>query len=309
MTGFGGLIGSAAAPFISSGLNALLGTGKKNKNALNFDQAFDPGPPLDFSGDLGAKSLGIDYARPALNGLGASGGGYRLGATANADGTISGALDGSGTFAATTLAPRLNRSLSDIDALRAGLQPGFGKVTEARRAAVETARQKAVGDLRDTLGRRRVEGSSFANASLAQADAEFAKAAADADAKSYLEELAATSDLIDRENKYLYQEAARGLEELGLAARFQREFADIFARDAQARLNAAETDLSTRRSLYGQEIASRRNAGVQDLMNRRELALREEQGADETYAGFGKSIGGALGGALKGGIRLPSFLA
>lgn len=298
MTGFEGLIGSAAAPFIASGLNSLLGTGKKNKNVLNFNQAFDPGPPLDFSGELGAKALGIDYARPSLGGLGASGGGYRLGTTVNPDGTIAGSLDNAGSFAARTLAPRLDRSLADLDALRAGVRPGFGQLTRSRRDAIETARQKAVGDLRDTLARRRVEGSSFANASIAQADAEFARAAADADAKSYLEELAATNDLIDRENRILYQEAARGLEELGLAAEFQQRFADIFARDAQARLNAAASDLATRRSLYGQDLANRRSAGVQDLANRRELALKEELGADETFGGFAGGIGKSLGGAL-----------
>lgn len=292
----GSLVGAIASPLIGGGLNALFGTGKKNKNVLNFGSGFDLGPPLDFSGDLGAGSVGLDYGRPALTGSNLSAGGYRLGTTLNPDGTVSSGLDSAGSFGATTLGPRLSRSLADIDALRAGLTPGFGKVTQARRGAIETARQRAVGDLRDTLARRRVEGSSFGNASIAQAEAEFGKAAAEADAQSYLEELDATTQLIAQENDLTYREATRALDELKLGAQYSQSFADLFARDAQIRQSLAAQDLAGRRQLYGQDLTSRRNVGVADLGQRRNLAADEESRAGSFFGGIGSGIGKALAG-------------
>jgi uncharacterized protein YjbJ (UPF0337 family) len=234
--------------------------------------------------------------------------GVSLKATLNPDGTVSGGLDDSNSFSATTLVPRINRSLGDLDRLRGDLQPGFGKVTQARRDAVENARQKAVGDLRDTLARRRVEGSSFGNASLAQAEAEFAAKRAEGDAMSYLQELEATSGLINQERQQLEAGASDAFKRAGLAVESIRGISDIFARDAQLRMQLAENDLASRRSLYGQDLSSRRNAGIADLTNRRNLAAQEEAAAQRYFGEAGDKIGSAFGSVVGqvAGPRVPS---
>lgn len=81
------------------------------------------------------------------------------------------------------------------------LAPGFGKVTEARRRALQDAARKAVGDLQANLQRRNVAGSSFAESQVGQLRAEYDKAIAEADAQSFLDELQATTELMAAKTK------------------------------------------------------------------------------------------------------------
>ncbi len=286
------LIGSVAKPFIGAGFNKLFGTRNKNKDVLNFSRAFDLGPSPTFGGDLGAGAVGLDYAKPLLSGgrLAMGPNGVNAGATLNPDGTVSIGYDDSGTFGASVLRPLTSRSISDLDALQAGLQPGFGKVTQARRNAIENARLKATGDLRDTLARRRIEGSSFGNASVSQAEAEFAKATAEADAQSYLEELDATTKIIQQKTDTAYKTASDELSRIGLAQQFQQQWGDIFSRNAAIMAQLAEQDLSSRRGLIGTDLATRRGAGVQDVINRRGLAATEEQLAGKAAGNFAEGV-------------------
>lgn len=94
-----------------------------------------------------------------------------------------------------------DETYSGLTGLLDQVHPGFGAVTDARTRAIDEARQKTTGDLRDNLSRRRLAGSSFAADSMTRTEAEFANKMADARAQSFLEEMDATSKLLDQRFK------------------------------------------------------------------------------------------------------------
>lgn len=102
---------------------------------------------------------------------------------------------------------QLVQNLSDVFSQQAGrvggllglVRPGFGRLTEARLAAIRDRSTRAIGNLRQNLARRRILGSSFASDALARTEREFAREEADARARSFLEELDVTSQLFGQE--------------------------------------------------------------------------------------------------------------
>jgi len=71
---------------------------------------------------------------------------------------------------------------SELGDLKSLVRPGFsqlrtalGGVQQARLGQVDTSRERAIGDLRENLSRRRVLGSSFGQDALSRADAEFSQ--------------------------------------------------------------------------------------------------------------------------------------
>ena len=67
----------------------------------------------------------------------------------------------------------------EFDNLLGKVSPGFGNLTNARVQAIRDAARSSIGNLGDTLSRRRVFGSSFGQDAIARAEAEFGKAEAD----------------------------------------------------------------------------------------------------------------------------------
>lgn len=128
---------------------------------------------------------------------------------------------------------RFPRSLADIDTLRGTVTPGFSDLRRARLAQISNARDRSIGNLRDNLARRRVQGSSFANASLAQSEREFGEAFAGAEAQSFLEELAANQQLLTLENSFIADALQRELTELGIAAQQSLAFGQLTQQAAQ----------------------------------------------------------------------------
>lgn len=96
--------------------------------------------------------------------------------------------------------------ISGIESSLAGLNPGYGDVTNARVNAIRDLASKSTSDLRGDLARRRVIGSSFASDAISRDSAEFAKQEADSRAKSYLEELDAKTKLIQTKLDYQIKE-------------------------------------------------------------------------------------------------------
>lgn len=137
---------------------------------------------------------------------------------------------------------RFPRLLSDVDVLRGTLTPGFSQVRKARLAAVDRAREAALGNLRDSLARRRVLGSSFGEAALASAEREFGEAAAAAEAQSFLEELDANLKVLAFEQSQIADALNRELAEVNLAGSFGQSMAQMFNNNAQflAQMNAQE---------------------------------------------------------------------
>ncbi len=83
--------------------------------------------------------------------------------------------------------------------LRDRVQPGFGELTRTRIDAIRGAGKRAVGNLREELGKRRVLGSTFASREIASTEAEFGRLEEQSRAESFLQEVALTGQLIKEE--------------------------------------------------------------------------------------------------------------
>lgn len=116
------------------------------------------------------------------------------------------------------LASRFGQRAGELGRLRDLVSPGFGKITESRVKAVERARQRSISDLRGNLSRRRVTGSSFGADTLARAEREFSQAEADVRARSFLEELDASTRLLELQSNAHLAQVQTFINELNLEA-------------------------------------------------------------------------------------------
>lgn len=100
----------------------------------------------------------------------------------------------------STVRSRSGQLRGDVDTLRSNLgiqlgglrdqvEPGFGKLTTARVKAVKDRRDEAIGNLRESLARRKVLGSSFADDAISRSELTFAQEEESARAQSFVEEL------------------------------------------------------------------------------------------------------------------------
>ena len=88
---------------------------------------------------------------------------------------------------------------TDWNALRGKVAPGYSQIRDVRRTALGDAETQATGNLRSSLQNRNLAGSSFANQDLSRVAADFGRARADSDAKTFLEELDATQKIYTAE--------------------------------------------------------------------------------------------------------------
>jgi hypothetical protein len=115
------------------------------------------------------------------------------------------------------------------------VNPGFGALTEARVGALDSARRRATGTLRDNLSRRRVLGSSFAADAMGRVESEFGRQEAEVRAQSFLEELQLTTNLIERETQFRTNAMATALDSLN----FEASLATQLATGATAAMQAS----------------------------------------------------------------------
>ncbi|MGI9411544.1 MAG: hypothetical protein ACR2OV_15805 [Hyphomicrobiaceae bacterium] len=112
----------------------------------------------------------------------------------------------------------LNQGAQQFANIRSQLRPGFGALTESRVGSLRDTARRSIGSLRQNLARRRLQGSSFASDAISRAEAEFGRQEADLRARSFLEELDATQNTINRELELSVGAIERGIAELDLQA-------------------------------------------------------------------------------------------
>lgn len=143
-------------------------------------------------------------------------------------GGLSSSLDANGNLSLVSNADRqgLVRDLGGafgseagfLEALRARVAPGFSDLRTSRLQEIEDARKNAIGNLRENMARRRVQGSSFGQDALTRAELEFGRAKEKTQAESLLQELDATNQLIQQEFTARRGQFETGLNELNLQA-------------------------------------------------------------------------------------------
>lgn len=164
---------------------------------------------------------------------------------------VSTGLSRSGTFPQGAFDQRFPRILSNIDTLRESIRPGFSQLREARLRQVSNARSRGLSDLRDNLRRRRVSGASFANDQIIRAEREFGELAAEQEAKSFLEELGASQQILNLESAQIFEALERELAELNLASGFATNAADLFSRNQMFATQIAISEAQARGEFFG----------------------------------------------------------
>jgi len=180
-----------------------------------------------------------------------------------------------------------------IAGIQAGLDkvnPGFGALTDARVNAIRDQGSAADSDLKANLARRRVLGSSFGNADISTQKAEFAKQEADARARSFLEELDATTKLIDQKLNYQTAEIDATQSYVDKAFSFDR------AAD-QVQLD----ELNQQLSIMTQLISGIQKMAQQNAQVEADYAAQGAANRGQFASGIGSSFGNLVGGFFGGG--------
>jgi len=175
------------------------------------------------------------------------------------------------------------------------VEPGFGRLTEARNRVFEDAltrleqrREAETGDLRENLARRRIAGSSFASDAQARQESAFQQSIdelsgqqAQSNAQSFLQELDITRNLI---NQRFQTETAQAQSALQLL------------NNAES-LNRAATGVQLDELNFIAQLGSGLVSDVQRALGG--IAQRQFQAAAESAAGGGGLLG-TIGGQLLG---------
>lgn len=187
----------------------------------------------------------------------------------------------------------------DLGGLRQTVKPGFSDLRERRLEAVGLARDKAMGNLRDSLTRRRTAGSSFANDSIARAEAEFGKLRSDTEAQTFLEELDANMKLIGQ------QQSVGTSAMQALQSRIQSELnafgglTNLAQIDASAASAGLSADLQMMSNALG-GIAQLQNFTTNMLGLINSNAQAQAEIAASSAAGYGQLAGNLLGYGIMG---------
>lgn len=208
-------------------------------------------------GGGGQKAPSVKATLPNFNAGGLtgtfSGGSYGITPSADRTAAVGGVAD---TFA---------QQANDIGTLRGQVAPGMSDFRTAIVNALDNQRISSMGTLRDNLARRRVLGSSFAQDSLSRADQAYAQTKAQALAQTYLQELDASSKLIDQQFT-----AARGVFQTGL--------------------NEMNLEAGLAADLAGKASTSMNNIALANAKMDAEAAA----GAGKFFANIGSTLGGGL---------------
>lgn len=197
-------------------------------------------------------------------------------------------------------------AVGGINALLGQVNPGFGKLTEARVGAIDSARERTTSDLRDSLARRRIAGSSFANDSIARTEAEFGQAEAQARAESFLEELDTTAKLLDQRFKVQEEVVTKELSQTN----FETEQGAKVMADVRQSMRQTQQLMSEIMLAKAQTLAQARTfnagaynnaeiAGTNAAANLTGQATEVDQGVGSTvgqlWQPVGKEVGNAVG--------------
>lgn len=171
-----------------------------------------------------------------------SGGQYNIGQTP----ALSGAIGG--------LQQTFQNQASALGGLANTVRPGFSQFRQAGLTDLANQNRANISNLRDNLAQRRVLGSSFANSSISQANADYAQNRANFIAQSYLQELQASQSLIQQQYQAATQAYTVGINQMnfetGLAAQLtsQATSASANVAEAQARLDQSAAEFNAKQA-------------------------------------------------------------
>lgn len=184
-----------------------------------------------------------------------------------------------------------------IAGLRSKVAPGISELRAARLAEIEGARNRAVGDLRENLQRRRVLGSSFGQDAISRAEAEFGAQRAKVAGESFLQELELSNQFIQQEFAANRSAIQTRLDELNLEA----NMAATLATKSTETLGANARMMAQLNALEAQSAGKFFGGLVQPF------GKAISGGISSFFGGGGGGGGAAAGVGLPSGAEVPGF--
>lgn len=148
----------------------------------------------------------------------------------------------------------------ELAGLQSLVEPGFSDLRQSGLNQIEDRARRATGNLRENLSRRRVLGSSFGQDALSRLESEFAREEADFTARSLLQELDATRQLIGDKTAARAQQFQTRLNELNLQAEIASNLAsgatNALSANARTQAQLAAKEAQGRGSFFGNLIGT-----------------------------------------------------
>lgn len=186
----------------------------------------------------------------------------------------------------------------ELAALRADVRPGFGRLTEARVRSIKDAGAESIGNMRESLARRNVLGSSFANDALGRQQLAIGQEVERARAEAFVEEIGMSRQL-------LMDEISRVGAELGLSVEERQIYGQqAQALSAQAQVVANQMD----RELQELSVAGAIRNGVSQAISAQAIQQAQLQmlNAQNQNELAGLMTAGAMGLFRGGGSAMTS---
>lgn len=212
-----GSFGSPSFPTVSNaGIPGLTGISTPSYSLIGGNLFRKSNPETDamrsgvlgsLGANLNAKSPNIDAARATLSEL--------VRATASPFGA------------------ERDRALASYDNLAGQVAPGFGALSQNVTETINARKAEAVGNLRESLAKRRIAGASFADAEIAKTEMDFARQEQQAKAEAKVQEIA-LSEQIAKGRAMLVQDFAK------LSTAQVNQQAQIVAQQAELDLTEAQ---------------------------------------------------------------------
>lgn len=182
----------------------------------------------------------------------------------------------------------LGGALTSIGDLRAQVKPGFGALTDARVTAIRDAAAESIGNLRESLAKRQVMGSSFADDAVSRTRIAYAREEQSARAEAKLAEIGVQGQLIEQElNTYA---RALGLDQFE-ASVYQQDIAN-----AVLQSNLISQEMTRQLQEFG--IAGNIANSVSATVTQQGIAQAQLQLLSSVQSG--KDSAGALAGLTSG---------
>lgn len=197
-----------------------------------------------------------------------AGGAYNLGPTSALSSTVG------------NLQSTFGQAASAFGNLASTVAPGFSQFRQAGLGQLATTQAQNISNLSQNLAQRRVLGSSFANASLSQANADYAQNQANFIAQSYLQELSASQQLIQQQYTAQAEQFSTGLNQMNLEA----SLASQLSTNASSSMN----QIATAQAQLDAQNAQANASGLGKLVG--------------TFLGLGTGGGNTVGGGILSSI-------
>lgn len=233
-----------------------------------------------------------------------SGPGHNIGIDANGNVTMTRTGEAQGIM--DRLLNGMDTDEGAFSSLLSQIAPGFGRFSRATSERFDQDRDRAVGNLREQLARRRVLGASFANDQIGSLERQYLMDKEEAMSKALLQELEMTNQVIQARTDARVKSVQTGFNQIqfetGVGAELQKA-----AMSNMHDISMAMTDIAKLRASLSQNAQIARANTVSGLAmpglnSQTEFAQLESQEKAAPGQLLGTIAGAAVGGLTGGGF-------